>query len=169
MKNLGFLITLALMVISSVSIHAQKFGYVNTQDLVQAIPEVKEANANIETFRTQLQKRGQEMLKTLQKKYADLQQKQERGEIAPLELEQQGKKLKEEEQQLMTFEQESQQKIVSKSETLLKPLREKIQNAIDAVASENGFDYIFDYSTGFVLYADQSTDVSSLVKAKLSM
>ena len=44
-----------------------------------------------------------------------------------------------------------------------------LQSAIDAVASENGYAYIFDYSTGFVLYADASTDVSSLVKSKLGL
>ena len=169
MKNLGNILILTLTFLSFTSLNAQKFGYVNTQELIQSIPEVKEANANIETFTKQLQKKGQDMLKGLQAKYASLEQKQGRGEISRLDLEKEGEKLKAEEQQLIQFEQDSQQKIVAKSETLLTPLREKIQSAIDAVAAENGFVYIFDYSTGFVLYADQSTDVSALVRAKLGM
>ena len=52
---------------------------------------------------------------------------------------------------------------------MFKPLRDKIQTAIDQVAAENGYAFIFDYSTGFVLYADSSTDVSNLVRAKLGM
>lgn len=169
MKNLGHIFILIFSILSISSLDAQKFGYVNTQELIQSMPEVKEANANIETFTKQLQKRGQDMLKGLQAKYANLEQKQGRGEISRIELEAEAEKLKAEEQQLMQFEQDSQQKVVTKSETLLTPLREKIQNAIDAVAADNGYVYIFDYSTGFVLYADQSSDVSALVKAKLGM
>jgi len=169
MQYLRHTIILIFALLSFTGLDAQKFGYVKTQELIQSIPEVKEANANIETFTKQLQKKGQDMLKGLQAKYADLEQKQGRGEISRMDLETEGQKLKEEEAQLIQFEQESQQKIVNKSETLLKPLRNRIQTAIDEVAAENGFAYIFDYSTGFVLYADQSTDVSALVKAKLGM
>ena len=169
MKNLGHILILVFSILSIFSLDAQKVGYVNTQEVIQSMPEVKEANANIETFTKQLQKRGQDMLKGLQAKYANLEQKQGRGEISRIELEAEAEKLKAEEQQLMQFEQDSQQKVVSKSETLLTPLREKIQSAIDEVAAENGYFYIFDYSTGFVLYADQSSDVSALVKAKLGM
>lgn len=161
-------IVLALFFIMP-SANAQKFGYINSQQLMQDIPEVKEANANIETFRTQLQKKGQDMVKGLQAKYADLQRKQESGEIAPKQLEEEAQKLKEEEAALMKFEQDSQQKILKKSEDLIQPLMDKINTAIKEVAAESGFDYIFDYSTGFVLFADESTDVSDLIKAKLGL
>lgn len=168
MKNMKYiLLSVMLMGISSLS--AQKFGYINTAELIQSIPEVKEANSNIETFRNQLQKKGQDMIKGFQAKYADLERKRERGELSPKQLEEEAMKLGEEEQQIRQFDQDSQQKIVKKSEDLLQPLRNKIQVAIDQVAAEEGFAYIFDYSTGFVLYADQSTDVSTLVKAKLGM
>jgi len=148
---------------------AQKYGYVNTAELIQSIPEVKEANSNIETFKNQLQKKGQDMIKSLQAKYAALEQQRDRGELSPVQLEAEAAKLQEEEAKIMQFDQESQQKILTKSENLLKPLREKIQEAIDAVATENGYTYIFDFSSGFLLYADTASDVSALVKAKLSM
>jgi len=152
MKNL---ITLLLVVFSltlSNDVAAQKFGYVNTQDLLQTLPSVKEANVNIDTYRNQLLKKGQEMLQALQGKYQALEQT--RDNYSPVQLEAEIAKLKAEEQ---------------KSESLLKPIRDKIQKAIDDVATENGYTYIFDFSTGFVLYADQSSDVSGLVKAKLGL
>lgn len=169
MKLLTTTIVLALSLLAGVSLSAQNFGYVNTQELIQSIPEVKEANSNIETFRNQLQKKGQDMIKSLQSKYASLEQKRERGEMSPKQIEVEAEKLRAEEQQIMKFEQESQQQIVKKSEDLLQPLRTKIQTAIDDVAAENGYTYIFDYSTGFVLYGDASADVSGLVRAKLGM
>jgi len=148
---------------------AQKFGFINSQELIQGIPEVKEANANLETFRQQLSKQGQDMLAKLQTKYQDLEKKQAQGEISPKQLETEAAGLKQEESKLMEFEQTSQQKIMEKSETLLAPIREKIQTAIDDVAKENGYTYIFDNSTGFVLYADTAADVSALVKTKLGI
>lgn len=169
MKLLTTTIVFALSLLAGVTLSAQNFGYVNTQELIQSIPEVKEANSNIETFRNQLQKKGQDMIKSLQSKYAGLEQKRERGEMSPKQIEVEAEKLRAEEQQIMKFEQESQQQIVKKSEDLLQPLRTKIQTAIDDVAAENGYTYIFDYSTGFVLYGDASADVGGLVRAKLGM
>ena len=167
-KLFSYWVFLAIL-LSSFGLQAQKFGYVNTQELISQIPEVTEANSNIEIFRNQLQKKGQEMLKALQAKYQDLEKKQAQGEISPLELDQEVQILKEEESVILKFEQESQQKIVQKSEVLLSPLRDKIQEAISEVAAEHNFDYIFDFSSGFVLYAEESTDVSNLVKAKIGL
>ena len=148
---------------------AQKFGYVNTQEIIQNLPEVKEANSNIEAFQMQLQKKGQEMLQAFQTKYQDLERRQQEGLISPKELEIEAQKLKEEEGKILEFEQNSQQKIVEKSESLLSPIRERIQQAINDVSAENGYTYVFDYSTGFILFADSSADVGPLVKAKLGI
>ena len=169
MKYLFKYTAVIFALVLSLQVQAQKYGYVDTQKIITELPQVKEANANIETYKTQFQKKGQEMLQGLRTKYQDLAKKRERGELSPLQLDEEANRLKEKEGELAKFEQESQKKIYEKSETLLSPIREQIQNAIDAVAAEKGLDYIFDYSTGFVLYADPSTDISDLVRAKLSM
>ncbi len=166
-KSITTLFTLLLIVGASLSIHAQKFGYVDSQALIQEMTEVKEANANIETYKTQLQKKGQEMVKSLQTKYQGLEQKRQGGELSPKQLEAEAQQLKSEEMEIAQFEQDSQKKIFDKSETLLKPIRDKIQNAINEVAAENGFDYIFDASLGVILYADETADVTTMVKAKI--
>lgn len=160
---------IAIAFLLTTQLSAQKFGYVDTQEIIQLMPTVKEANSNIETYKAQLQKRGQEMVKTLQTKYQELERQQAQGEIAPKELEVAAQNLKTEENKILVFEQESQQKIVKKSEELLKPIRDKIQKAIDDVASEQGYTYIFDFSTGFLLYADQAVNVGPSVKQKLGL
>lgn len=169
MKKFIQIFTIACFCFVSLGLNAQKFGYINSQELIEQIPEVKEATSNLETYQQQLAKQGQDMLQRLQTKYQDLERKQANGEISPKQMETEVAKLKEEEGKLMEFEQSSQQKLLEKNESLLTPIRDKIQAAIDAVASENGYTFIFDYATGFVLYADASTDVSSLVKAKLGL
>jgi len=169
MKYSAILLTFLLTLGMSFTTQAQKFGFVDTAAIVESMPQVKEANANIETFRAQLQKKGQEKLKALQAKYGELETKQSRGDISPVQLETEVQKLKQEEAELMKFDQDSQQKIVEKSQKLLQPLTDQIQNAIDAVAAENGYSYIFDSSTGFVLYGDSSVDCSAMVRSKLGL
>lgn len=166
MKTFTKVLFIALAFVSvSMTASAQKFGYINSQELISQLPEVKEANANIETLKTQLQKKGQDMIAALQKKYSQLEA--DRDNYSPKQLEAEALKLREEEQKIAEFEQTSAQRIMTKSEELLKPIQTKINDAIKAVASENGYAYIFDTSLGVVLYADPGTDVTALVKAKL--
>ena len=166
MKKLSFLLIFVLM---TGLVSAQKFAYINTQAILGALPEVQQANTNLETFRNQLVNLGQMKLEALQNKYKDLEAKQSRGELSPKQLDDESAKLKADEEALTKFDQESQQKVVAKSEELLKPIREKVQKAIDDVAKEGGYQYVFDASMGFILYADISTDIGELVKVKLNI
>jgi outer membrane protein len=165
--NFKSILSLVLFVGMTFSVSAQKFGYVNTQELLSQLPEVKEANANIENLKTQLQKKGQNMITALQTKYQDLEKRQ--NELSPKQLEIEANAIRQEEQKIGEFEQSSQQKIIMKSEELLKPIQERVQVAIDNVAKEKGYTYIFDASMGLILYADPSTEVTALVKAKLGL
>jgi outer membrane protein len=165
MKKLSFLIAFILV---SVFSNAQKFAYINTQAILGNMTEVQQANSNLETFRNQLVNLGQMKVEALQTKYKDLEAKQAKGELSPKQLEDESAKLKLEEEALNKFDQESQQKVMEKSEELLKPIRDKVQKAIDDVAKEGGYQYVFDASMGFILYADASTDIGELVKTKLA-
>lgn len=160
-----------ILIISASALHlsAQKVGYLNTQEILAMMPELKEANSNLEVMKTMFSKKGQEMLQALQQKYGELQQKQAAGEIAPVELEKQSAQLKVDEEALRQFESESQQKMYAKSEELLKPIQEKVDAAIREVATENGYSYIIDNSQGTILYADPSSNVIDLVKVKLGL
>ncbi|MFT6810257.1 MAG: outer membrane protein [Saprospiraceae bacterium] len=150
-------------------VSAQKFGYINSQQLIQQIPQVKEANAELETIKNQYEKQGQDKVSALQTKYAALERKQAQGEISPKQLEVEAQTLEQEKMEIAKFQQEIQQKLVEKSETLLSPLRDKIDTAIKTVAKENGYVYIFDQAMGILLYADEASDVSELVRAKLNL
>ncbi len=157
------LLTFAL----SFNASSQNFGYVNTQELLTQLPEVKEANANIENLKKQLQKKGQNMIADLQAKYQDLERRQ--NDLSPKQMEEEAVKIRTEEQKIAEFEQSSQQKILAKSEELLQPIQQKVQTAIDAVAAEDNYTYIFDASLGVLLYADPAADITNKVKAKLGL
>ncbi len=165
-KNITFTLLFASMAFFA---QAQKFGFINAQEIIGSLPEVKEANSEIETLKAQLQKKGEAMINAFQAKYQDLEQKQASGQISRVQLETEAAKLKEEENKIREYEQTSQLKISQKGETLFKPIQEKVNLAIKDVAAENGYTYIFDTSLGILLYADPGTDVTPLVKAKLGV
>ena len=147
---------------------APKIGYVNSVTLLQDIPEVKQANANLEALQKQLQKKAEGMITEFQKKYQDLQRSEQNGELSPKQLEEEGTKLQQEEQNIQKFQQDMQTQIMEKRETLLQPIFDKVNSKIAEVAKENGYTYIMEDS-GVLLYKDESFDVTALVKAKLEL
>ncbi|MBK8347653.1 MAG: OmpH family outer membrane protein [Saprospiraceae bacterium] len=163
------ILALSFIFALSATSEAQKIGYINSQEILFSLPEVKQANSDIDVMKAMFQKKGEDMVKELQTKYQALQQKQASGELAPIEIEKQSAALKAEEAKLGEFENSSQQKIYEKSEELLKPIQDKITKAIKDVAAENNFLYIIDSGMGVVLYADPAADVTKLVKVKLGI
>lgn len=151
--------------------HAQKFGYVNSGSILETMPKVKEAESNLEALGKQLQAKGEKMMQDFQLKYQELERKVQAGEITPKDQETQAKLLEEERNKILQFDQDMQNQLAQKRDSLLNPILEEVRNAIKAVATENGYTYIFDGSpgVGVLLYADESTDVTALVKTKLGM
>lgn len=154
-----------------VSAEAQKIGYVDSGSLLGMMPKVKEAESTLETLGKQLQAKGQKMLQDYQAKYQDLQRRVQAGDIAPKDQEAQVTMLKTDEEKIQQFEQDMQTQLADKREALLAPILEEVRIAIQTVAKDNGYTYIFDGSqgVGVLLYADESTNVTPLVKIKLGL
>ncbi len=172
MKFKLFLLSLGIILISlfnSSNLSAQKFGYLNSQALLSEMPEVKQADAELQALQTQLEKKGQQMVQDLQTKYQDLQRREQSGEISPKALDEEARKLKEQETEIGKFEEDMQKELTTKRQQKLQPLLDKVNAAIKQVATENQFTYIFDSSAGILLYAQETMDVTALVKTKLGI
>lgn len=167
MNKLLFLTFLIAGALSTAS--AQKFGYCNSAAIMGEMPEVKQADSDLQAFQTQLTKRGQERVKALQDKAADLDRKKDQGTISPKELDEQTVKLQEEQTAIQKYQQEVYDELSKKRQVLYQPLIDKVTKAIQDVAKENGFMYLFDDSNSILLYKDESLDVTKLVKTKLGL
>jgi len=170
-KSLKMFLTLAVAAALTMSAQAQKFGYLSSAAILQEMPEVKQAEADLEVLQKQLQNKGQTMLEEFQTEYLELERKNQQGEISPKELDAEAQVLKERETEIAQYEQDMQRQLMEKRDELLGPIIEEINDAITQVAEEDGYSYIFDASpgTGILLYADESTNVMDKVKAKLGM
>lgn len=169
MKAVMIIVLLATIGFSA---NAQKFGYLNSNAILSEMSEVKQADANMEALQKQLQKKGQQMVQEYQVKLQSLQKKEQAGELSPKQIEDEAKKLESEQQKIATYEQDMIKQMTEKRNTLLKPIFDRVEVAIQSVAKENGYNYIFDTNATqgrIILYADPGNDVTTLVKTKLGM
>lgn len=169
MKKVLLSIIVLIFVGSSAAIaQKNKFGHINSNQLLQMMPERDSAKAAIEYHAKELEQQLQSMQTELETKYSEYIEKQKTySDIV--------KKTKEEEltqmqQRVQNFQTTAQQDLQTKEQQLLKPIIEKAQNAIQKVSKSEGYTYVFDTSTGAVLYwPEKSDDLLPLVKKELGI
>ncbi len=160
-------IGLALIAVSS--LQAQKFGYINSAELLAEVPAVKAADSELETYQAQLVKSGEEMVKKLEAKFQAYSREAQEGLLSQVQMQKKEEELGIEQQKIQKYELEVQNKILAKREELYKPILDKVKVTIENVGKENGYTMIFDTSTGTILHANDGDNVMSLVKAKMGM
>lgn len=158
------LVILALVLPMMVS--AEKYGYVNTTELFQQMPEVAQVKAQMDTVQSQYENQLTMMQEELQKKYQDYQTNEATMQDAIKQMRQQ--ELQEMQARIQTFYQTAEQDIQKKQQELLAPVHEKLTKAIKAVGAREGFTYIFD-SAALVYIADSATDASAAVRKELGI
>lgn len=158
-----------LAIAFSTAVMAQKIGYCNSAALVQDLPEVKQADSDLQAFQAQLTKKGQEMVAALQTKAKDLEDKKAAGTISPKEYESKATDLKAEEEKIASYEQEVYAQLGKKKEELYQPVLDRVNKALTDVAKELGYLLVIDSSTGVMLYAEETLDVTKAVRTKLGL
>lgn len=152
---------------SITTLAAQKFGYVNSQAILAELPAVRAAEADLEALQKQLQKRGQDMVQQFQADVQVLQAKVEGGDMSPKDQQTESAKLEKRQQEIGAFEQQMVTQLQEKRNTLLEPIYAKVNDAIESIAKEQGYQLIFDQQV--LLYGEEVLDVTAAVKAKLGM
>ena len=155
---------LMLMLCAPMAVMAQKFGKVNTQTIMQAMPEVAKANGEMQA----LQKQYENELKSMQD---ELTRKNGEYEKSASTMNATAKQQKETElqqmyQKIQQTYQDNQQAMQKKSAELMEPIRTKVLNAITEVGKAGGYTYIFE--DGVAIFTGATVqDVTADVQAKL--
>jgi len=167
-------ITKSIMIVAlflcaaSVSAQNMKFGHINSQDLMMAMPERDSAEAKLKRYAKQLQDQIETLQVEFNKKYQDYFQKKATFTDAIREMKE--KELNDLDARAKEFEQTAQQDYQREQGDLMKPIVEKANAAIQKVSKANGFLYVFDISSGAITYfSDQSIDILPLVKKDLGI
>ncbi len=153
-----------LMLLAPMTMMAQKFGKVNTQTIMQALPDVAKANGELEA----LQKQKENDLKAMQDEFnrkADEYQKAQSSMNATTK-QQKETELQNLQQKIQQAYQDGQQELQKKSNELMQPIVAKVRTAIEAVGKAGNYTYIFE--DGAAVYAGTGVvDVTKEVQAKI--
>ena len=162
-------IALLLMLILPMSVFAQKFGHIKTQEILTAMPEYTKAQTDIQTMQKQYDDEMKRLSEEIQKKFAAYQQEQ--ANLPKNIQERRQKELQELNERGMQMQQDAQQQLQQNWMQMLEPIAKKIDDAIKSVGQEGGYVYIFDLNATQIPFINEtySTDVTGAVKAKLGI
>ena len=156
-------------ILCSVVSFAQKFACVDSDYILNNMPEYKQAQKELEDVSLQWQKEVENKLAEVDKLYkqyqaealllpGDLKTKKENEIVAA---EKAAKNL-----QKQRFGNEGD--LAKKRAELVKPIQDKVDNAIEKLAQEKNYSAVFDKASGTtILYIDDKSDISDLVLSEL--
>lgn len=163
-KSVVILILGAAMMTAAVPASAQmKIGYVDTQLIMSEYQPALDAQKQLETAQQTAMdesKRRQEELVSKNKKFqqqslllSDEKKQATEGELQALY------------QQLQQFGAQKEQDLANLQNELMKPIIESINEAIQVVGKEEGYDYILEAVN--LLYADEKHELTKKIQEKL--
>ena len=165
-------IALLILLVLPLGVFAQtlKFGHMNSAEIVPSMPEYTKAISELEA----LQKRYTDELTRSQeefnRKYQEFQQAIA-GDSLPANIaERRQKELQDMMQRQEEFQQEAQQGMQQAEQSLMTPIYQKLNSAIESVGAAEGVIYIFDLARTQIPYVGpQSIDLTGKVKSQLGI
>jgi outer membrane protein len=167
MKYLALIILTAL----AAPLSAQKVGFIDSDLILSKMPEYKSAQKQLDELAAKWQDEATQMQTKLDQMYKDF-----KAEEPLLTSEQ--KKIREEaivkkEAELFKFREEkfgTSGELFKQRETLVKPVQDKLYEAVQKVAKAEGLDFIFDKAGGvLMLYANPKYDKTFEVMEELGI
>jgi outer membrane protein len=166
-------LTLAALISLGAGLRAQsqRIGWVNSSVIFQNLPAAQEAQKKIQAMTQPLQDSLQAMQSDLQSRYDEYQKKEGLMTDAAKKAEQQ--KLVELQQQIAQFRAEkfgNDGEVAKRSEEIINPIRDRIKQAIVAVAKERKYNYVFDKNDQIqiLLVGDPKDELTFTVLEKLT-
>jgi len=144
-----------------------KFGHVNTQEIMQALPDVTKAQNELKALAEQYDADLKSMNEELQKK-ADAFDKEQA--TLPENIKQRRQtELQEMYQKIQQSYQDNQQALAKAQQEKMQPIQQKVMDAITAVGKEGGYVYIMEMGAQLYISSTLSNDVTAAVKTKLGL
>ena len=164
-------LTLALLSWGLQLLPAQKVGYVDIQALLERMPEYKAAEQEIERLTQQWQKEIDDLYARVEQLF------QQYREQEPLMSPEMKRRKQDEIEAEERKARELQRKrfgpngdLFKQREEKMKPILDRLNQAIQAVAQEKKFSIVLDRSAGAnILYAEPAYDLTDAVAAKLGL
>ena len=168
MKRTFQVLVLAVLCLLGTDTFAQKIklGHFNSNELMQKMPEAKQAETQLQEYIADLQAE----MELMNQEYNRLMQEYEakKDQLTDLLKANKENEIKSVVERMQNFQRQSDVSVQEKQMELMNAIVEKIKAAVAEVASENGYTYIFE-SNGILWYSTDSDDITSLLEKKLSL
>lgn len=164
MKKTIKYVVVACIMITGMGLKAQKLGHVNSQVIMQELPDYESARKDLESFNSDLTKE----LEMYQKLIVEFAQDYEQNKNGMSEDTRKRKEtdLMERQQNYEKKAYEAQTSLQQKEQELLQQIMIKVNTAVKEVAEKEGYDYVYEVTT--LLYAG-GEDISDKVRKKLGI
>ncbi|MBP9186503.1 MAG: OmpH family outer membrane protein [Bacteroidia bacterium] len=169
MKKIFLLILLAGTAFAST--HAQRFGYVDTEYILDMLPEYRSAQKQLELISSDWEKEIEKKQIVIDKMHRDFNAEQvllteEMRKKRDQEIKDKEKELREYRTQKFGYEGE----LFKKRQELIKPIQDKIFEAVQKVAKQSALDFIFAKGGDMImLYSNAKYDKSDEVLTELGV
>jgi outer membrane protein len=167
MKKVILIASLFLMCNFCSAQQAMKLGHISSADLFQAMPEMKGADSVLTAYQKSLTDEYNSMVAEYKQKTDDYNTNMKTMTDAVKEVKEQ--EISDLENRIQSFQQDAQDKLTQKKQDLYTPILKKAQDAIKAVARENGYTYVFDTAGGAVVAYPDGDDLLALVKKYMNL
>ena len=165
----GIILTALLCMFAGTTVQAQKFAYVDTEYILGNIPEYKIAQTQIEDISSKWQK-------DIETRFAEIDRMYKTYEADATMLPEEMKRKRESEiinkekgvkdLQKQRFGQNGD--LFKKRQELIKPIQDKVYNAIEAISTQDNIAVVFDKASGAtMIYTNSKYDISDAVLKKL--
>ena len=166
MKKIALIAAAALLTLSA-SAQNLKFAHVNFSELVQLMPEADEARAAMAASTKEAEETYQSMVEEYQSKATVYQQKSASWTAAIKEAKE--KELNDIGNRIQEFQQNIQVELQQQQSQLMAPIQEKAMKAVEKLAKEGGFIYVFERSQLLFIDEAQSTDLTQAARKALNI
>jgi outer membrane protein len=164
-------IVIAILFLAAFQVDAQRYCVVDSKYILENLPEYKQAQTKLDEFSTNWQKEIDARLQDVDRMYKSYQAEQvmlseEMKKSRENEIIKKEKEAKDLQKKRFGFEGD----LFKKRQELVKPVQDKVYNAVQKLASSKGYDIIFDKSADLsVFFADSKIDKSDDVLRDLGV
>lgn len=155
-------VVLAVCLLSIAGLSAQKYAYVDTEYILDNIPEYKDAQNQLDDLAMSYQAEIEEKIAEIDKMRKNLQAE---AVLMPDEVKDKRQSdIQDMEQQVKDLQQQRfgvGGDLFDKREELVRPIQEKIYNAIEEIATEKNYAFVFDKAGSLtILFSNNKFDIS---------
>jgi outer membrane protein len=169
MKKL--MLAFGFVIVSCLAVSAQKYAIIDTRYILDKMPEYKTAQTQVDEIAAGWQKDIDAKQADLDKMYKDFEAEQvmlsdELRKKREDQLFMKEKELRDLQRKRFGFEGD----LFKKRQELIKPIQDKVYNAVQKMAGARGYDFVLDKSEGItIIFADPKLDKSEDVLKELGV